>query len=67
MVHVPLDGVEFSCALLPTKFPIREVYQLLPFRKESVLFESHPFLSDEVLFFLFQQDCRNAYSLRYKL
>ena len=33
LVHVALDNVEFSCSLISSKFPIKDLYQLFPIRR----------------------------------
>ena len=41
MVHLTLDTTEFNCALLRDKVPIKDLYNMFPFRKESIIFQSH--------------------------
>lgn len=60
LVHVSLDNVEFSCSLVPDKFPIKEIYHLFPITRESVIFQSHDILSSEFIFFLYEHDNDNA-------
>jgi hypothetical protein len=41
LVHLSLDTTEFNCALLHEKVPIKDLYTMFPFRKESIIFQSH--------------------------
>ena len=41
LVHLNLDTTEFNCALLIDKVPIKDLYNMFPFRKESIIFQSH--------------------------
>ena len=41
MVHLSLDTTEFNCALVHEKVPIKDLYNLFPFRRESIIFQSH--------------------------
>lgn len=67
LVHVSLDNVEFSCSLIPNKFPIKELYQLFPLHRESIIFQSHDCLSSEFIFFLYEHENKAADMLHYKL
>ena len=40
LVHIALDNVEFSCSLISSKFPIKDLYQLFPIRRESIIFQA---------------------------
>jgi hypothetical protein len=59
--------VEFSCSLIPSKFPIKDLYQLFPLHRESIIFQSHDCLSSEFIFFLYEHENHAADILRYKL
>lgn len=53
-VHLALDTVEFSCAITSDKVPIKDLYQIFPFKKESILFQAHGFLNPDYTFFLYE-------------
>lgn len=67
LVHVSLDDVQFSCTLVPEKFPIKDLYQLFPIRRESIIFQAHELLASQFIFFLYEHENPEADSLRYKL
>lgn len=41
LVHLSLETTEFNCSLVNDKIPIKDIYQLFPFRKESIIFQSN--------------------------
>jgi len=60
MVHLALDTTEFNCALLINKVPIKDLYNLFPFQKESISFQSHEYLNPDYIFFFYENENKVA-------
>ena len=67
LVHLSLDTTEFNCALLREKVPLKDLYNMFPFRKESIIFQSHEFLNSTNIFFFYENSNEVAENLRHKL
>jgi hypothetical protein len=56
-----------TSSLISYRFPIKEVYNTMPFKRESIEFESREFLDPKFEFFVFEKGSHNIEDVRHNL